>query len=37
LHRINPATGLPMNGSIDMAGNAFGSDFHSPHSRMRAE
>jgi len=37
LHRTNPATGLPMNGSIDIAGNAFGSDFHSPHSRMQPE
>ena len=28
LHRINPASGLPMNGAIDVAGNAYGVDFH---------
>jgi hypothetical protein len=25
-HRINPASGLPMNGSLDLAGNPFGWD-----------
>jgi hypothetical protein len=29
LHRINPASGLPMNGSLDIAGNPFGWDSHS--------
>jgi hypothetical protein len=29
LHRINPASGLPMNGSLDIAGNPFGSESHS--------
>jgi hypothetical protein len=28
LFRINPASGLPMNGAIDVAGNAYGVDFH---------
>ena len=29
LHRINPATGLPMNGSLDIGGSPFGWDSHS--------
>lgn len=29
LFRINPASGLPMNGALDMAGNSYGEDFHS--------
>ena len=28
LHRINPASGLPMNGSLDVTGNAYGWDSH---------
>lgn len=33
LFTMNPANGLPMNGSIDVAGNPYGEDFHS-HLRM---
>ena len=33
LFTINPANGQPMNGSIDLAGNPYGEDFHS-HLRM---
>ena len=33
LFRINPASGLPMNGSLDVAGSPYGSDFHS-HFRV---
>ena len=29
LFRINPASGLPMNGALDMAGSPYGEDFHS--------
>jgi hypothetical protein len=29
LHRINPASSLPMNGSLDIAGNPYGCDSHS--------
>jgi hypothetical protein len=28
LHKINPASGLPMNGSLDIAGNPYGCDSH---------
>lgn len=31
--RINPATGLPMNGSLDWAGNPYGWDSHATLSR----
>jgi hypothetical protein len=33
--RINPATGLPMNGAIDFAGNLYGWDSHSHMHHMR--
>jgi len=29
LFRINPASGLPMSGALDMAGSPYGEDFHS--------
>ena len=35
LFRINPASGLPMNGALDIAGNFYGSDSHSRlHHRL---
>jgi hypothetical protein len=37
LFRINPATGLPMNGSLDMGGNPFGWDSHSAMERTFIE
>lgn len=30
-HSINPATGLPMTGGIDVLGNPFGVDLNPPH------
>ena len=36
LFRINPASGLPMNGSMDIAGNPYGTDFHSHLRRSHA-
>jgi hypothetical protein len=35
-HTINPANGLPMNGSLDVAGNPFGCDFHSHRHSLRS-
>jgi hypothetical protein len=34
LHGINPASGLPMNGSLDIAGNPYGYDSHSTIRHM---
>jgi hypothetical protein len=37
LHGINPASGLPMNGSLDIAGNPYGCDSHSTIRHMFIE
>jgi hypothetical protein len=39
LHRINPASGLPMSGALDLAGNVYGfcSHDHSEHRHWDTE